>query len=145
MTLVEVIVAVVILSLSVVATLGALTAVTATSNQSREAADVGAVARNALEYVKSRPYVPCSSFSSATPPYLTPSSLTITQNGIAPPTIVQITSLDGTKVFWPNTSPTCGGLSSDPGLQLVEIQDSSTDKSVTTTQWVVVSQNQADE
>src|SRR5690348_7616563 len=61
LTLVELLVAVVILALSAGAILGGLTTLSSGSGLNRSQANVGAVVRNAAEAIKSTSYVACDS------------------------------------------------------------------------------------
>ncbi|HZU78662.1 MAG TPA: hypothetical protein VE991_01995 [Acidimicrobiales bacterium] len=157
MTLVEVVVAMIVLSLAVVAVMAGMTTLAASSYNARERADVGAALRSASEVVKgwSNAYATHSSTPAYTPcaTVPTPTQLVTTYNGwlsSAMPSSV-LPKIGGTvDVTTPSVIAVqdatngvslalgCGTDTSDPGLQAVEITDSSADHKVSETLWVVI-------
>lgn len=147
-TLIEILVAMVILGLAVVAILGGLGTLTDTTGENRVQANVGAVVRSAAEAVKASTYQLCSA-AGFPGNYLTavePISGGGTFTGLTPadppndppsaPTIVQITSLGGATVYWTPATGTVANCS-DKGIQLIELNVEDKNQRISEYQWVV--------
>jgi len=134
MTLVEVIVALVILAISVIGILSALTVLAASSFTVNLRANVGAALRSAVEDVKSASYIACTSTN--------PTPMASYQAAAAQaslPTLNGQPDVKTPQVLAVN-APTGGplaGCTQDPGLQVVEVSDWSTNGQVHETLWVV--------
>jgi prepilin-type N-terminal cleavage/methylation domain-containing protein len=138
LTLVEVLIAVVILSFGSVAVVGALGTLSTGSSINRSQANVGAVVRSAAETLKNVAYIPCTNaafYNSGTATYGYSASLSTPINVNDPPgnpplkaTVIKVTDQTGTKPL--NVPANCG---SDPGLQLVTVQDTNKDGKVVAT------------
>ena len=143
-TLIELLISVVILSIAVVGVVGAMGALTSSSALNRYQADVGSTVRSAAETVKNDGYAPCAGFTVGSPspyalPTVGPGPHIIVPNDVNPPTVVQVTDLSGTSIYWPVQIPSkCPA--TDPGLQLVEVSDVAMSNGVTEDQWIAVSQ-----
>lgn len=136
MTLIEVVIAMVILSLAVVAVVGGMTVLAASSYAAHQRADVGTTLRSAIENLESSPYVPCTSTNpTMLSGYATDlDSTTLTSYDgspdVAAPTVVAATAtgVGGTSLV---------GCTSDPGIQAIEVTVVSSDKKISETLWVV--------
>lgn len=143
-TLIEILVALIILSLAIVATVGAMATLSSTSGLARLNANVDATARTTTETLLATPYSSCTTsgfpgaYQSAIP------APTISDPAANPPqkaTIVAITDASGATTLWtPGGGVTCSLPSHpDPGTQLIKIQVATQDGSVIGTYWVVKS------
>jgi prepilin-type N-terminal cleavage/methylation domain-containing protein len=119
-TMVEVLVTIVILGILFAAVLGGLATLVTSSALHRRQADVGAVVRSAAEAVNAAPYEPC-----ATATYSAALNGTSHPSNVGAPTLVAVTKIDGT------------ACSSDPGMQMVQVQAVSTDGKTSERLWVV--------
>lgn len=144
MTLVEVVVAMIVLALAVVAVMAGMTTLAASSYSARQRADVAAALRSASEVVKST-YFACGGTTNLVTSYGTYLSTNLPSSALPkigsttdvnPPSVVAVGDASNPTGI-PFTAG-CGSDSSDPGLQAVEITDSSTDNKVSETLWVVV-------
>ncbi len=143
-TLIEILVALIILSLAIVATVGAMATLSSTSGLTRLNANVNATARSTTETLLATSYSSCTTsgfpgaYQNAIP------APTITDPAANPPqkaTIVAITDATGATTLWtPGGGVTCSLPNHpDPGTQLIKIQVATQDGSVTGTYWVVKS------
>lgn len=141
MTLVEVVVAMIVLSLAVVAIMTGMTLLASSSLMARQRADVGAALRSAAEQVKSFSYSSCtlatspqsqyaSDLGAAMPPTSWPEV-----NGTSDVGAVTVVAVDDATAASPTPLP--AGCTQDPGLQAVRITVSSSDGKVSESLWVV--------
>jgi len=114
-TLLELLIAVVIMGIAVVAIVGGLAASTLVSDQHRKAATAGSYARDYAEAVKSMPYVSCASASA----YPVPAGFGLPAGYAATVQAVR---------YWSGSAwqASCPGLG-DVGLQQVTVQVASSD------------------
>jgi type II secretory pathway pseudopilin PulG len=131
MTLIEILIAMVVLALGVVAVLSALTVLAASSFIANERADVGAALRSASEAVKGANYVSCKATPKAS---YTAAAATVPlptfnkKAAVKTPTVVAVTKGTGASLV---------ACPSDPGLQRVELQVTSQDGKTNEHLWVV--------
>jgi Tfp pilus assembly protein PilV len=85
-TLLDVVIAMIVMALAVVGVLGALTVVAASSFMVSERADVGIALRSAVEAVKAHAYVACNA---------TPTPVAVYQTYIRTPTVVTLPKFNG--------------------------------------------------
>ncbi|MHB8437962.1 MAG: PilW family protein [Acidimicrobiales bacterium] len=133
MTLIEVVIALMVLSLGIVAVVSAMTVLAAATYTTHEGADVGATLRTAVERVQASGYVPCttgnplSSYNAVA--QATPVTIYNSSADVFAPTVVAVNGPTGTTL-----GSSC---STDPGLQEVEVTDVSSDHRVSETLWVL--------
>jgi len=143
-TLVEVLIALALLSIAIFVVVGGMNVLVLSSRLNRSQGDVGSVVRRAAEAVRGADFVPCSaSLGAGTYSLHMPASASqLPENAAAPrvklPVVAKITAIDGTTTLWsPSTGTHCA---SDPNaLQVVQIEDDSVDGAIVQTINVVKS------
>lgn len=128
-TLIELLVTVAIMGLAIVFIVGGIAQAAMLSGLHRDEADVSAALASAAAYLKSLPYQPCGVGANPTPALEADvaswwSGLGAAEADVAVPTVTAATSLDG-------TACSSASLTADPGIELITVQDSSTDARVT--------------
>lgn len=141
MTLLEVVIAMIVLSLAVVAIVSGMTLLASSSLMARQRADVGAALRSAAEQVKSFAYVPCNGSNSPQTSYT--SSLTTAMPASALPTVSGTPDVVAPSILTVENATTGAVLGAnctagaETGLEAVELSEASTDGKVSETLWVV--------
>jgi len=127
-SLVEVLLALTIVSLVVILGVGGMATLALSSGVSRTAGAAGAVVRRGTEAVVSDPYVQCSSLSASSYPLGMPASASqLPENATAIrvklPFVAKVTSFDGNITMWAAVGGgTCTGVTSTD-LQVVWVED----------------------
>ena len=127
-TLIEVLITIVISGILFAGLLGGLAGMIKSSALHRRQADVGAVVRSGAETLKTAAYSSClvagfpNTYNSALSSVAHPPNVNA-------PTVVAVTGLDG--------ATSLVGCPSDPNLQMVKLQATSTDGNTTEVLWVV--------
>ena len=126
----EVLIAVVITGILFAALLAGLAGMVKTSALHRRQADVGAVVRAGAETLKSTAYTSCVG-PGLLSIYNTALSGVAHSADVGVPSVVAVTGLDG--------SSSLVGCATDPGIQMVKLQATSTDGQTSEALWVVKS------
>ena len=144
-TLIELLVTVVLMSVAVVAIIGGIAAAVELSGLHRSQADVSAALVSTSEYLKAQQYVPCCTTTGSAPCTTTGAVDTVTgdlstftstygqiEGDVPNPTVTQVTDLSG---------DSCDNLPTDPGIEMIWLQATSSSGKTSETQFVVKADN----
>jgi prepilin-type N-terminal cleavage/methylation domain-containing protein len=146
-TLVEVLIALAILSIAIFVVVGGMNVLVLSSRLNRSQGDVGSVVRRAAEAVQGDDYIACSPGASTYSLHMPAQASQLPENQSAPPAtnvanpvnaanaprvqlpfIAKITSFDDQTTLW--TQPSGWQNCSNSGLEVVQITDSSADGAI---------------
>ena len=127
-TLIEVLISLTILSVVIIVVVGGMNTLVISSVISHNQNDAGAVVRRAAEAVRGDGYVQCASLNATAYSMGMPATANLLPENAAGqrvnlPTILKITSFDGTKTFWSPATGTQNCAGNSTALQVVQIQD----------------------